>query len=117
MSNTNIFANQSSIISDSQYKYKFNKKWGWKKNITASTKASVIQKVQKRASMGKATVAVYRGNQIDPKKLRRHAKEVSRKRSTGPFATKGQAESSLSNFDVQFTSMLPHFDTMYLLAS
>ena len=116
MPDSKAFADRSSILSGSQYKYQFNKKWGWKKNVPASTKANIVQKGQKRASMGKSTVAMYKGNRIDSKKLRRHAKEISRREGAGTFVAKGQAEQIFDDPETQITSVLPHKDTVSLSA-
>ena len=65
--------------SESQYKYQFSKKWGWKKNIPTSKKAAICELGQTRAALGKSTAAKYKGRGVDPKKLRRYAKDVARK--------------------------------------
>src|SRR5438876_2569032 len=65
--------------SESQYKYQFSRKWGWKKSIPASKKAAICERGQTRAALGKSTVVKYKGKEVDSKKIRRHAKEAARK--------------------------------------
>ncbi|MCJ1314234.1 hypothetical protein MMC25_007914 [Agyrium rufum] len=67
---------------ESQYKYRFNKKWNWKRSISASKKKAVLEKVQSRARLGKSTATpTYKGRPIEHK-LRRHAKEITRKQQS-----------------------------------
>ncbi|KAI9764311.1 MAG: hypothetical protein M1840_008529 [Geoglossum simile] len=68
--------------SQTQYKYQFGRKWGWRKNIPSSKKAAICERGQSRAALGKSTVAQYKGKDIDPKKLRRYAKTVARRETT-----------------------------------
>jgi hypothetical protein len=70
------------LTSQTQYKYQFGRKWGWRKNIPSSKKAAICERGQTRAALGKSTVAKYKGKDVDPKKLRRFAKTAARKEIT-----------------------------------
>ena len=93
--------------SESQYKYHF-RKWGWKKNIPAAKKNAIIGRGQTRAALGKSTVATFKGKQVDPKKLRRQAKEEARK----GFALKPTSDSAENQQASLFGSVLPFGNRM-----
>ena|SRR5579862_2403094 len=76
------------LTSQTQYKYQFGRKWGWRKNIPSSKKAAICERGQTRAALGKSTAVTYKGKDVDPKKLRRYAKTVARKETA--FGTTGQ---------------------------
>jgi hypothetical protein len=46
--------------------------------VSAAKKRAVLDISQRRAQLGKATLASYKGKEIDTKKLRREAKNVNR---------------------------------------
>lgn len=46
--------------------------------MSASKKGAVLDIIQRRAQLGKSTVATYQGKEIDSKKLRRQAKQIAR---------------------------------------
>ena len=94
-------------ISEVQYKYQF-KKWGWKKNIPATKKAAIVERGQTRAALGKSTTATFQGREVDRKKLRRQAKEATRK-EIALKATADRAESQQSSL---FGSVLPFGNRM-----
>ena len=68
--------------SESQYKYRFNRVWGWKRNIPASKKQKINEYCQSRAQSGKSTTVSYQGRPVDDRQLRRQAKEVKRVKKT-----------------------------------
>jgi hypothetical protein len=53
--------------------------WKWKKNIPTPKKAALCESMQTRAQLGKLTVARYKGQDVDIKKLRRHLKTEARR--------------------------------------
>ena len=99
--------------SESQYKYQF-KKWNWKKSVPSSKKAQIVELGQKRASIGKSTVAVYKGKQVDPRKLRRYVKGAYRKPGSlvaGPSNRLDSQEDTIGNTN---TILLPHNNAMWV---
>jgi CTP-dependent riboflavin kinase len=97
----------SKCYSESQYKYQF-KTWGWKKNVPATKKAQMCEIERTRASLGKSTVMKYKGQDLDPNKLRRYAKMASRKDVVLP-ASRSQGLSDGGFFNSQH----PLGNTMY----
>ncbi|KAF2176616.1 hypothetical protein K469DRAFT_678410 [Zopfia rhizophila CBS 207.26] len=67
---------------ESQYKYRFNKVWGWKRNISASKKQKINEYCQSRAQLGKPTTVFYKGKPVDDRQLRRQAKKATRMKMT-----------------------------------
>ena len=67
-------------ISEHQYRYQFIKKWGWKKNVSSKIKDKIVSRAQQRAAAGKSTAVTYQDKPIEMK-IRRHAKELARRRN------------------------------------
>ena len=101
-----IIANK--LLSESQYKYQF-KSWGWKKSIPASKKEQMIGIEHTRAALGKSTVIKYKGQEVDPNKLRRYAKMASRK----DVVLKPRMSQGRPSDEGLFNSQHPLENTMY----
>jgi hypothetical protein len=73
-------------LREAQYKYQINKKWRLRKNIPTSKKAAINQKYQQLSSAKMSAVIKYKGQEVDPKKLRRQAKMETRRNLMGAQA-------------------------------
>ncbi len=71
------------ITSEPQYKYQINKKWHLRKNIPTSKKVAMNHRYQDLSTAGKAAVIRYKGQEVDPRKLRRQAKMETRRTLVG----------------------------------
>jgi len=61
------------VYSESQYKRQF-RIWKLKKNIPTPKKIAIYETVHTRAQMGKSSLVKYKGQDVDPGKLRRLSK-------------------------------------------
>ncbi|KAL9068881.1 MAG: hypothetical protein Q9157_006351 [Trypethelium eluteriae] len=95
---------------ESQYKYQFRVKWGWKKSISSSKKVRIVERGQQRAAGGKPTVVIYKGRQVDPKKLRRFIKEIFRE--VGPLVPVSHDRLKSPSRQLSTTHILPHDNTI-----
>jgi hypothetical protein len=66
------------LHSESQYKRQFGV-WKLKKNISALKKTAICESVHTRAQMGKSSLVKYKGQNVDPEKLRRLLKTKRRR--------------------------------------
>jgi hypothetical protein len=87
-----VYANPNCLSSEAQFKYQFNKKWGWKKSIPSSTKEAILEIAQTRAAAGKLTLVKFKNKEIDLKKIRRHAKQTVRQDLSSKDALEDSAE-------------------------
>ncbi|KAI9891762.1 MAG: hypothetical protein M1814_002512 [Vezdaea aestivalis] len=62
---------------DHQYKTQFGK-WKLKKNIPTNKKRAIVDSIQTRAALGKASVSKYKGQDVPGHKLRRFLKNEKR---------------------------------------
>ncbi|KAI9660396.1 MAG: hypothetical protein M1821_009746 [Bathelium mastoideum] len=97
---------------ETQYKYRFLKKWGWKKNVPEAKKKQIVERSQSRASIGKSTTATYKGKPVDPKKLRRQIKGSYRASGSLVFGARSSIDSHDSQ--VNLSTILPHKDMIFL---
>lgn len=65
------------MYSESQYKRQFGT-WKLNKNIPTPKKTAICDAVYTRAQMGKSSLVKYKGQDVDPGKLRRLAKTKRR---------------------------------------
>lgn len=87
-----LYANPNCLSSEAQFKYQFNKKWGWKKSIPSSTKEAILKIAHTRAAAGKLTLVKYKNKEIDLKKIRRHAKQTAKQDLSSKDALEDSAE-------------------------
>lgn len=90
-----------SISREDGYKYYINKKWKLRKNIPASKKAAILAVLQTRESTKAEPVVKYKGETVNPQKLRRHLKLVARSHATTKATTRMSAhESGISQYTI-----------------
>lgn len=66
------------LKSERQFKHKIQQ-WGLKKNVTTSTKAAIVAKMQKRKlEEGKETKFLYRGRELNHETLNRYSKKLAK---------------------------------------
>lgn len=65
------------MCSESQYKRQFGI-WKFKKNIPTPKKTAICDAVHTRAQMGKSSLVKYKGQDVDPGKIRRLVKTKRR---------------------------------------
>ena len=65
------------MCSESQYKRQFGV-WKLKKNIPTPKKIAIYETIHTRAQMGKSSLVKYKGQNVDPGKLRRLLKTKRR---------------------------------------
>ncbi|KAI9690498.1 MAG: hypothetical protein M1822_009461 [Bathelium mastoideum] len=97
---------------ESQYKYRFFKKWGWKRNVPKTKKKQIVELGQSRALIGKSTTATYKGKPVDPKKLRRQMKDSYR--ASGSLVFGAQSSTDSHDGQVNLSTILPHKDMIFL---
>jgi hypothetical protein len=89
-----------SISSEDGYKYYINKKWKLRKNIPASKKAAILAVLQTRESTKAEPVVKYKGETVNPEKLRRHLK-LARSHASRKAMTRASAhESAISRYTI-----------------
>ena len=71
------------FTSAAQYKYQINKKWRLRKYIPESKKVAMNHRYQHLSTASMTAVIKYKGQEVDPRKLRRQAKTEIRRNLKG----------------------------------